>query len=290
MSSAPYLEPRSREPPYCGCFVTLSRGFVLEMWKNQTVRELAKLIFSLGLLLNLSPALAQGSPTSSEAMGAEGAELFELGVEAMRRADWETAHEAFARSYQLSPRGSTLLNLATAQAEVGLLVESVESYRRFVREATSGRAVRFRRRAQRALDTLEARIAHLTLDLRGLEPSDVVELDGRPLDADAIATSIPVNPGSRVVAVSRDGSVLDRVTRNLAEGEQAQVVMVLPAPILTEPPPVAADDDLVASPWLWGGVAGAVVAVGLAIGLGVGLSEGGSPYTGNFGPGRLAFE
>src|SRR4051794_32606537 len=84
--------------------------------------------------LVVCPVSAQQTPTASEASPTETAlarELVQRGVDAIHARRWEEARDDFSRAYQIIPRPEILLNLATAQAQTGHLVEAAESYRAF---------------------------------------------------------------------------------------------------------------------------------------------------------------
>ena len=241
-----------------------------------------------GFLLGSSLARAQ-PPAASETAAAR--QLFQDGLAALDREDWAAARDAFTRSYELAPRASTLLNLATAQAELGLLVEAMESYRTFASEAT-GRQRRLVRDARRAMEELEPRLAHVELRIPDLAAGDVVRLDERALPAAALEVPLPMNPGSRHrLTVLRDGRRIGEVELALAEGERraAEVTLHPPPPVVEAPTLTDGSGD---DTGLWVGLgigAGVLVAAGAVV-LGVVLSQpGGDPYVGNLGPGMIRF-
>lgn len=239
-----------------------------------------------------SVALAQG-PSASETGAAR--QLFEQGLEALAAEDWQAANDAFRRSYELAPRASTLLNLATAQAELGLLVEAVESYRTFIAEAT-GRARRHRRSARRAVAELEPRLAHMELSIPDLEPGDIVRLDGRDLPDAAQGVPLPMNPGRRHrLTVHRGEHEIGAAELVLLEGETRGVELAI------QPPEPVVQDPSLLSDGSRGGDEGVFIGVGVGVGvavvgaavvLGIVLameSGGEAPYAGNLGPGMITF-
>lgn len=243
----------------------------------------------LAFLLVLVPAVASAQ-TASETAAAR--DLFRQGLAAIEESRWDDAADAFRRSYELVPRASTLVNLATAQVELGQLVEARESYRTFL--ANPGRAGRLVEDTRLALEELEPRIAHVRLRIEGLEDGEVVRLDGEEISRAAAAARLPMNPGRRTVEVLRGGEVAGRASFTLDEGEEREVPIavaaLVEAPRLPEEPAEEdGSDDVLASPWFWVGVIGGAVLVAGAVTLGVVLSQPAELYVGNFAGGSLTY-
>src|SRR5262249_53465970 len=100
-------------------------------------------------------ARAEDSPTPSELALARSE--YKRGVAATKKERWEEAYEAFFRAFELSQRPAILLNLGTAQAKTGRLVEARESYQGFLREAPKSEVAKHKRNAESALKELELR-------------------------------------------------------------------------------------------------------------------------------------
>ena len=94
---------------------------------------------------------AQGASSTTVAR-----RLFREGIREARRRNWQEAHDAFARSYELSPRSTTLLNLAGTQRQLGRWVAAAESYRRFL-SSNDERGRRARQQNRVAEQALEER-------------------------------------------------------------------------------------------------------------------------------------
>lgn len=264
----------------------------------------------LAFFAALAGAVAWGAPASARAQEEPSAsevalarEQFRLGIDASREERWSDALDAFSRSYGLAPRPITLLNLAGAQVQVGRLVEASESYRRFLREARDGRAAEQRPAAQEALSAVEARIARLRIEIRGLASTDRVTLDTRPISSAALGAELPVDPGERVVAVERDQRQVLREAVTLAEGERRDLSLTVRAP----PPRIGTGDDhghddgrergrdrghddeggsIFSSPWFWV-VTGAIVAGTTATLLILYAGPTEPAYSGNVPPGFI---
>ena len=254
--------------------------------------RLLRFAFSLLLLAASVPTAAQAQRAPSRREMTVAARLFRAGVEHAREERWEEARDAFARSYETAAVPVTLYNLAGAQAQLGMLLEAAESYRRFLPDAEEGRARAHRDHAQSALAELETRIPHVRIEVRGERPSDTLELDGAtvlPLEL------IALNPGSHRFQVMREGRPLADRTVEFTEGQTRTIRLDVIPPVAGDPTEPA-DIDLAldtAAPgereplwkntWLWVGVA-AVVLVGGGVALGVGLGTSSpDPYEGNAG-------
>ncbi len=250
---------------------------------------LRTLTLAVGLLA-ATPAVV-GAQTVSETAAAR--EMFMQGFSAIQQGRWEDAERLLSQSYRLVPRASTLLNLATAQAELGRLVAARESYRRFL--ADPGTAAEQARPAREALAALEPRIAHLRIVAEGLEADDRVTLDGDALSRAAVGTRLPIDPGAHAVVVTRGDTAIGRASVSLEEGEVREVELTL-RPLarvsVEDAPPEVVEgpggDDLLASPWLWVAI-GAGVLVAIAVTLGVVLGQPREPFVGNLGPGVVTF-
>jgi hypothetical protein len=229
-------------------------------------------------------------------------EQFRAGVAAAREERWEEASEAFQRSYELSPRPLTLLNLAGAYAQTGRLVESVEAYRMFLMERT-GVTARMRSDAEAQLADLEPRIPRARITVLGISEGDVVRLDEYELSTASLEQPLPVNPGSHSVTLSRGEQEPIVVPFSLDEGATEDVLVdartLVAAPIDAVrgrdvegpdggPPPTSR--SLVEDPIFWIVlVGGALVVGGVVTGVVLGTQPG--PTTlGNLPPGQIAID
>ncbi len=252
---------------------------------------------SQGLALGLATfvSLLSASALAQEASAADVAtarRLFGEGLAALEEERWEDARDAFSRSHELVPRPNTLLNLATAQAEMNLPVEAIESYRAFIEQATR-RQRRHVRDAEREIAELEARIAHVELTIPDLESGDVVRLDDQDLTVDAMQAPLSLSPGRHVVVVLRSETSIGRVELVLVEGETRGVELALhpPAPVVETPLLIETvdegSDDVAIGVGV--GVALGVALIAAGVVLGVVLTQPEDLYVGNFGPGMVTF-
>lgn len=250
-------------------------------------------------------AQASGEPSQSEMAAARA--LFQSGIEHGGAGRWTEALADFERSYAIVAIPVTLLNLAGAQAELGQVVAATESYRRFLAEATRGRARRYRSRAQASLAAAEARVAHLTLAIVDLGSGDTLAVDDDEVSRAMVGVAMPLDPGDHVVQVLRDGEPVVEERLTLADGAEQSLAMTVPPPAVQvavrvdlsptveaeERPAVDLQDDsggsVVSSPWLWTGV-GVVVAGVVLTAVLVSQGEGQGTHMGNLGPGVITFD
>lgn len=240
----------------------------------------------LGLLL-VGVALV---PLTARAQDAR--ELFSEGVAAMEAEDYERARDLFDRAYQQSNRPNILVNLGSAQRQLGQLLEARASYERFLEESTD-RALN--RRVEDELEDVESLIPQLTIRVENLGPSDRVQVDGR--DVETLDEPFETNPGLRQVRVMRGERELTAI-RVRVEPEGRELVE-LSVPNVVDPVDVAdaqpdPDPDPDPDPSGGGsnvgvivGVTLGVVAVAVAVVLAIVLSGGDDPYQGSIPPGSV---
>lgn len=224
--------------------------------------------------------------------------LFGEGIEAARAERWEEARDKFARAYSLVERPRIALNLGSAQAQTGQLIEAQESYRAFLRTAEDSDA-ELVEGAQAALEQVESRTPHLTLSIEGLAPSDQVQIDGEDLPRAALGESWPLNPGDHLIEITRRGRALSRQRVVLQESQGARLELAVtslsarqvaetsvgqgegPQTGSAEP----SERSLLASPWFWVVL---VVVVAGAVTAGLLLApDSQAAHEGNFPPGVL---
>lgn len=143
------------------------------------------------------------------------------GAEAAQAERWEVARAAFQRANDIAAFAQIVFNLATAQAHTGNLVESAESYRRFLRRCASEEMPDLRSDAHALLAEVSPRVGRLTLRIHDLHPAtDTLTLDGVELAPAVLGGAIPVNPGTRHLTVVREGEgqILEH-TLEMSEGQ-----------------------------------------------------------------------
>ncbi len=247
-----------------------------------------------------SSAIAQGAAETSVAR-----QLFREGIELAQAERWDEARDRFERAYALVPRPRIALNLGSAQAQTGQLIESAESYRAFLRTAEENDEP-LRAGAEQALADVEARIPHLTLSIDGLDDGDSISIDGSEYPRAALDAEWPLNPGEHELEVLRGGVPISRHRVVLSERQGATIEMTV-APLnptaaanqtvtgggatsnssaVTGPGETSDPDrSLLASPWFWVvfvAVAGGAVAAGILL-----RPDSQDPFMGNVGMGTV---
>jgi tetratricopeptide (TPR) repeat protein len=262
--------------------------------RGEHERSVARLV-ALAVSGAISGAIACTSPVAAQsdepAETTAARTLFYAGVDASRAGDWALAEEKFEQAYALLPRAETLFNLAGARERVGKLVGAVHAYREFLRTATPELTERWAADVERALAALEGRIAHLTLRVQNLEPTDEVTLDDEVLDHAAMETPIAVDPGEHRVSIARGERIVAGGRATVTEGGEGEIELVLThaseqsAAVLPIAPAEEPDGDtLWESPWTYtiGALVLAAIAGGIVASI---LLFDSSHFAGNIDPG-----
>jgi hypothetical protein len=161
------------------------------------VRHLVGLGLVLASLGGAARAAADDPVAAAEA-------LFQDGRRLMDAKKYTQACAKFAASQRLDPRSGTLLNLADCYEKNG---QTASAWARF-REAQTLAARQNRndreRIARERADLLEPKLPKLNIDVSG--QSDVeVKRDGIVVDAGALGTAVPVDPGKHTIEASAKG-------------------------------------------------------------------------------------
>ena len=250
------------------------------------------------------PASAQNNATEATAPSASevalARRLFTDGVRASEEHRFEDARIAFERSYEISPRDVTLLNLAVVLAEAGKLVDAADAYRRFIARADGAMEARHGAEARTALAALEVRLANVTIAVRSLRETDEVRINDTVIAHAGLGLEMPVDPGTHVIEVRRGRRSCARRAIRVAEGAHADVELDASCPPSAEETArleaaAAAQREAAreategGSAWVWVGVGGGVLVAAAAVVLIVFLTqpEPLAPYVGNLGPGML---
>lgn len=154
----------------------------------------------LSLALAIAPAHARAQDAATVAEG-----LFREGIALLQKGEINEACSKLAESQRLDPSSGTLLNLADCHDKQGKTATAWAEFLAAARLAKSqGRPERAVEAKKRASE-LEGRLSHLRLVLSERVPGLRVELDAVTLEASALGSKIPVDPGERVVRVSAPG-------------------------------------------------------------------------------------
>jgi hypothetical protein len=256
-----------------------------------------------GAFGGLTTAAVHAAPVRAPGQDEAAQQAFRAGVDAARQERWTDARALFEKAYGLSPRPVVLINLAGAQARTGRLIEAAENYRRILDDQTSQETASFRRAAADVLPALEARIPRVRLRPSGLSPTDVIQIDGRAFDVEALGRGAPLDPAEHTLVVLHAGVERARVLFRLSERELRYITLPLPTVPDRPPPPsvVAANPSLDGgapaeadpgaarawwkSPFLWTGAA--VVVAGASVATFLLVSRQDPTFSGNVPPGQV---
>ena len=219
-------------------------------------------------------------------------EIFTQGVAAMEAEEYERARDLFQQAYDLSARPNILVNLGSAQRQLGQLLESRASYERFLEESQD-RALN--RRVERELEDVVSLIPQLTIRVENLGPNDEVRVDGNAITT--LDEPFEINPGLREVSVVRGERALTSVRvrvepegRELVELSVPDITDPVQVAVQTPPDPDPDPEDPVSGGSNAGVIVGVtlgVVAVAVAVVLAIVLSGGADPYQGSIPPGSV---
>jgi hypothetical protein len=126
------------------------------------------------------------------------------------------------------------------------LLEAKEGYLRLLREpaSSSAQVKKLRRSAEQELAELDPQIPFVTVEIRGLSPSDTFEVtqDGRPLPPALVGVARPVNPGEHTWRASTGERQNVTETRNIDVGtrDNKVVLLLVPEPKAVSSAPVVA--------------------------------------------------
>ncbi len=218
----------------------------------------------LMLALVLSTTTLGLAPSAFAQSSADKATARQLGIQgddALSKKDFKTAEDKFTRADALYHAPTLSLGLARAQAANGKLVAAQENYNRIIREgAPAGSPQAFVQAvesAQKEVDAVSARIAHVTITVSGTEGVDpTVTLDAQPVPVAALGVQRPVDPGAHVVKATAQGYKPGETSFTVADAAQATATIALekdpnaavastalaPAAGTTEPPKEPQDD------------------------------------------------
>ena len=171
--------------------------------------------------------------------------LFELGVEAQRRADYLTALERYLASNRLVPNSNVAFNIARCYE---LLDRHAEAFRYYSDYLTGELSAEDRTLATAALDRLRTRVAILRVEsdppgatifldrrdlgARGRTPRELAVAEIRLDDEESevvglIPATIPAVPGNHTVIVTAPGHTTVRSTTEVRARETTRVEVVL---------------------------------------------------------------
>jgi len=227
----------------------------------------ARILFALALGLSLAAAPRAARAEGDENVAAAEA-LFTAGRQLVEQGKFADACPKFSASYKLAPALGTLLNLADCYEKAGQYASAWARFTEAIGQSQrAGRADREKTARERAAK-LEPKLSRLTIVATG----DVeVRRDGTLLDAGALGTAVPVDPGKHVIEARARGKKTWTTSIDVGDPSKPYKVEVPPLEAVAEdkgkppPPPPKGDDG-------WSGmkIAGAAIAGVGVVGIGVG--------------------
>lgn len=183
----------------------------------------------LGCQLCVTPCLAQSAADKATAR-----ELASDGVKKFNAGNPKGALQSLQKAQALYDAPIHLLYIARSHAELGQLIEAVESYRSLLRVVLPANApqvfVEAQEDGRRELAEVEPRLARLTIEVT---PEDVqglsLSVDGLPINVAALSVARPSNPGEHIVEAEAPGYKVASHTITLSEGGEATVELELEA-------------------------------------------------------------
>lgn len=254
--------------------------------------SLVACVLGLSVALGCAPvARAQDRSPTEEARA-----LFQEGIALADRGDWATAVTRFRDALALRDTPTIRYNLARCLQRLARYVEALEQLDALENGERATALVR--RQAAQIRADVEPRIGRIVVQVRGAGADHYVTLDDRPLDPTRLADPIPVDPGTRHVALHAGDRVLERIEVVVPEGGAAHVVLSaaiasavaaeptpaggIPSPSLPEgatsvggdrrDAPSTSEPSVLESWWLWT-IVGVAVAAGVGVGVGVAVAD-----------------
>lgn len=187
------------------------------------------------LCVNVFVAPSRASADASSSAAAEA--LFAEGKKLVEKKDYAAACPKLAASQKLDPGAGTLLNLGDCYEHLGKLASAWASY------VEAGAAARARNRqdwaenANKRAERLEPRVPKLVIVAKAATPGMEVSYNGVHMDAAALGSALPVDPGSQVVEARAKGFRSWSQTIEAKEGKR--VTLEVPA-LVAEAVPDAA--------------------------------------------------
>jgi hypothetical protein len=206
--------------------------------------------------------------------GAERQTALKLGGEALdlyTAGDYGAALEKFQKADDLVPAPTLKLHIARCLAKLDRMKEAAEKYREVIAtelDASSPQVHRdARKKAVPELAELLEAIPTARAIVKGPGAADAkLLMDGKLLDVSQIGEKMSLDPGHyRFEARIEDRKAVREI--DLERGQDERVVLHLPEPEVSSPPPVEGGEDSDALAWQIGGWAAVGLgAAGLAVG------------------------
>jgi len=165
------------------------------------------------------PALGQPS-AKARAYG-----LYVEGRKAFRAANYSRALENLARSFALDPRPTVAYDIALCHRALAQYRSSIASFQRYLKLRGATLRTWERKKVESLVSEMERKLCPLTVDA---EPAGAtVKVDGQGVGTAPLPGPVSVDPGRRVVEVTRDGFYPVSQTVEVADGQSLHVTIKL---------------------------------------------------------------
>jgi hypothetical protein len=187
-------------------------------------RGLLPIALALTSWASVAPAQAV-----SEADRQAARELFQQGYQLQQSGKYADALDKFSRAQAVFSAPTNLLHIAECQAQLGLLVESAETYRGLINLALPANAptafLAAQTQGRGEIQQVEARVPKVRIEVTPSNPPGlVVTIDGQPMNTALVGVDRPIDPGQHSVAVVASGYGRLEKTIAIKEKEPPQLV------------------------------------------------------------------
>lgn len=199
--------------------------------------------FTLALAAGLMVASPSFARPDSDRDRAAARSAADAGADAFDQAQYERAIELFERAEQLVHAPTHVLFIARSLAKLGRLVEAHEAYMKILNEQLAADAPKAfksaRSQAEDEVGSVEARLAHVTVTVRGQGATTAaLHIDQADVPSAEQGIPIPMDPGVHVFSAHAGELQSDERTLTLREGGKVSVELTLhdPAASVAETP------------------------------------------------------
>ncbi len=167
-------------------------------------------------------------PTAEEIAAAH--ELWDAGMAYERQSKWDEALEKFDKVAAVKMTAQVRYHIALCREHLGRLVDALNGYELALQEARAAKAREVIDNAPPRIEALRGRVGKLYIRVKGVIRSSQITLDGKPIALALLDTGIPVDPGKHGVWAKRGKKIVDHRTFEVAEGDTANVQLVVNDP------------------------------------------------------------
>jgi len=186
-------------------------------------RLCAVMVLAMGLA---TPVLAAPKKNEQTAEQKEADRHFKAGVGLYKEAKFSEALAEFERAYEIAPHPLVLYNIAACHRELSHYGDAVKFYERFLKEGEGKVPPARLKEAKAELDGVLARIARVTITIKGGEGATVL-LDGAELGTMPLDGPLIVPPGEHKFTVRAEGKQDAERSVRVASGDTVEVTLQL---------------------------------------------------------------